>query len=138
MQKCLWWRLWYDVNSKQRHSRRTADSQLEVVQRQDRSSDLSRVTFESNMSISITKVSNNSRLPKRIFSNSQCKSKRKLLDSFEKIEFSSKTSVLTLNNFDDKFFFFFLMKFFSFHRSTSLSTKRKSKRMWKRKSAFQN
>ena len=57
------------MNLEQKHNRRTADSQFKAVQEQNRSSDLLRVASESNMSISVTKVFNDPRLPERAFSN---------------------------------------------------------------------
>ena len=60
------------MNSEQKHNRETVDSQPEAVQEQDRSSDLSRTISESNMSISVTKTSNDSELSERVSPNSQC------------------------------------------------------------------
>ena len=69
MRKCLWWKLWYDVSSEQKHSKETVDSQFETVQKQNRSSNLLRVASESDMNISTTRASNDSKLSKRTFSN---------------------------------------------------------------------
>ena len=57
------------MSSGQKISKRTADFQLETIQRQNRSSDLSRITFELNMKISITKTPNGSRLSEKASSN---------------------------------------------------------------------
>ena len=57
------------MSSRQKHSRRTVDFQFETIQKQSRSSNLSRVASESNIDILVTEASNDSRLSKRIFPN---------------------------------------------------------------------
>ena len=57
-----------------------------------------------------------------------------LTDSFEKIEFSSKIFALTLNNFDDKFFFSSDEVFFFSLFDESFSKKRIKKSVKKKKS----
>ena len=58
---------------------------------------------------------------------------KKIFNLFKKIEFSSKTSALTLNNFDDEFFFFSSDKVFFFSSFDELFSKKKIKKSVKKK-----